>query len=151
MVRIQIYRTISIAFMLLLLSVPSLNASSATVLISATVLPWVNMDVRQHQKNYTVAQNDIERNYIDIPYSATVEIETNVSVLLLTLLTSGSEQIVVSISGENRFENTLEISLTENEKYARHITRDLDFRVLLNRDSQIGIQALDAWISIQAF
>ncbi|HKJ03972.1 MAG TPA: hypothetical protein VJ974_00135 [Geopsychrobacteraceae bacterium] len=151
MIRSQVYRTISLVLILLLISVGSLNASSATVLVSATVLPWVNMDIRQNQKNYTVSPDDIERNYIDILSSATVDVETNVSVLILTLVSSDGEQIVASISGENRFDNTLKIALTENEKYANHITRDLDFRVILDRDSQPGTHDLNAWLSIQAF
>ena len=151
MLQRQIHRIGSMVVLICLLAAAGLNASSATVFVSATVLPWVKMDVRQHQNRYTIAPADIARNYIDIPYSATVAVETNVSVLLLTLVPAGGEQIAASINGENRYAGTLEIALTEHEKYARHVTRDLDFRIFLDSDSQAGSYVLDAWISIQAY
>lgn len=151
MKRNQIQRIISIVFILFLFLVESLNASSATVLVSARVMPWVNMNVQQHQKNFTIASDDVGRSYIDIPYSVTVDIETNVSVLVLSLDSPGSEQLMASVSGENRFDTSLQLALTDNEKNSRHITRTLDFRVILDRDSQVGTHDLNAWLSIQAF
>lgn len=136
---------------LLVFSVAELYATSATLYVKATILPFVRMDIQQHKTDFVLSLNDLDRNHLDIPFSATVNIDTNVPVLILTLLPSGNEQILASVSGRNNFDNTLEIILSESERFARHVTRDLDFRVLLDKKSQPGPLFLAPGISVQGY
>lgn len=151
MVRNQTSRVILLVVIIYWFSVGILSASSTTVQVRATILPYVKMNVLQHETRYEIRQNDIYRGYVDIPFSATVNIETNTHVLILTVLPTGSVRITASISGFNRFDDILEIFLTENERYARQVTRDLDFRVFLDENSQQGTYTLAPWITIQGY
>lgn len=151
MVRSQRGRSFILATIFLFCSVGSLDAASAILHVRATILPYADIDARQQLASYNVAPADLERSYVDLPHSATVNINTNVPVLIITIVPSGRELILAGLSGSNQFANSVEIVLTATERYNRQVTRNLDFRVLLDEESQVGTYALNPLMSVQGY
>lgn len=151
MTRNQAYCAVLLVVIGFCCPVGSLWASSATVHVRATILPYVQVSVQQHTADYYISQSDLHRNHIDLPFSATIKIDTNVPELMLSLLPTGGDQILFSISGENRFDRVLKISLSESERYAGQVNRALDFRVLFTGDTQPGTQTLEPLISMSGY
>lgn len=151
MVSIQTGRSLVLTVIVILFSVGNLAAASTMLHVRATLLPYANMDVQQQATSYSITPADLERSYIDLPLFATVNIDTNVSTLILSIIPAGKEQILTSIRGTGSFSSTVEIVLTASERYASHATRNLDFRVLLDADIQTGTYVLNPWLSVQGY
>lgn len=151
MTRKQAYSVILLILIGFYFSGGSLWASSATVHVRATILPYIQMSVQQHKTDYAIAQIDLDRNYIDLPLSATIKIDTNVPEVMLSLVLAGGDEVLISFSGEDRFDNVLEISLSESERFAQQVTRNLDFRVLFDRDTLPGNLDLAPLITMSGY
>lgn len=151
MLKKQICCVMLFVVIFILSSAGILLANSASVYVSATVLPYVQMNVTQHETYYSISPRDLEQGYIVIPSSVTVNIDTNTSELILSFLSSGAGQIDGSLSGLSSFGERVEIMLTDNEKHARHASRKIDLRVSLDQDTQIGEHILEPMIMVEAF
>lgn len=77
----------------ILVSNPTLAATSARLQVSATVLPFVSFNATQHVTTYQVKSDDLIRGYIDLPNSITVNVRTNLN---------GGVPVMVDNWGEER-------------------------------------------------
>lgn len=82
---IQLQQKLLTAVLVAILSLASLpgaeaeaaSASSAQLRVSATVLPYTTMDVRNRAQMVTVTESDIARGYVDIVGGSSIEVKSN--------------------------------------------------------------------------
>ena len=149
MTRFSVVYILSVILVLVVLPTES-HSGSATVHISARVLPWASMNVQQHTTSYQVGPEDITRGYVDVPSTATVDILTNTSEINLSLLSLGGARGLIGAAGDHKFGSRLWVSLTAEELHLRHAFQVIDVRVLLDTESQPGTHALVIKLGIDA-
>jgi hypothetical protein len=120
-------------FAVLLLAAPMLapslaNATSTSVRVSARILPWLNVTATPLISSYRVDAEAIQRGFIDLPNSLSIQLSTNMrSDIDLSLESFGPERIVVG-NGINSGSDMIRIApIASNTP----ITRAVDLRVIL--------------------
>lgn len=137
-------RRLAYIITLLLSGAPSaFAASSATLQVSATILPFVSFQAVQHVATYQVGSADIKRGYIDLPGSLTVNVRTNVAAgvpVVFENLAAG--RILIRESGRNDFREGFFTLETGNHRPNTPISKRFDFRVLIPGDAKDGTYPL---------
>ena len=129
---------------LLLTSVPCLAGSSTQLRVSAKVLPFVSLDVRQRVATYQVRSEDIRMGYVDLPESLTVEFSTNLNgVVPVSIENEGEGMIQVSESGTGRYAGSSFTLNTSGHGTGERIRQRLDTRIILPADAQEGTYPLN--------
>ena len=115
--------------------------SSANVQVKATVLPWVKFNSQQHISLYRVTAEDIRRGYVDIPASATLNVQTNTSGTVNLACLSDTTQILIRESGAGSFQgHTLQFPLASHRSGS--VSKVIDCRVILPRNIIVGTYPL---------
>jgi hypothetical protein len=141
-------RAIKIAVMFFFaafMAMPSFAAtSSAKILVTATVLPYVNFNAAQNVSTYQVRSEDLQRGYVDLPGSITVNLKTNTQNGVHVMIENwGGGKVLVSESGTGIF---TESQLTLNSAGYRpgtQISKRYDSRIMLPADAQEGTYPFD--------
>lgn len=118
-------------------------APSATLQVSANVLPFVSFNAVQHVTSYQVKSDDIKRGYIDLPASMTVSVRTNMNAGVPVFFeNAGGASVLIRESGRTDFIDQLFTLNTDNYRPNTPISKRYDFRVLLSADSKDGTYPL---------
>lgn len=121
------------------LAMPSFATTSAKIHVSATVLPYVNFNAVQNVYTYQVKSEDLQRGYVDLPDSITVNLRTNTQNGVNVMIeNSGSGKVLVRERGTADFTES-QITLN-NAGYRRgeQISKRYDSRIILPVDAQEG-------------
>jgi hypothetical protein len=121
----------------------SFAAMSASVHISATVLPFVSFNAIQHVTTYQVKSDDIKRGYVDLPNSVTVTVRTNLSSGVPVVVENpGGDRVLIRESGRADFvSNTFTVD-TAGYRPNTQISKNYDSRIILPADAKDGIYPL---------
>jgi hypothetical protein len=120
-------------FTVLLLVVPMLspspaNAASTSVRVSARILPWLNVTATPLISSYRVDAEAIQRGFIDLPNSLSIQLSTNLrSEIDLSLESFGPERVVVG-NGSNSGSDMIRFAALAG---TMPTTRAVDLRVIL--------------------
>ena len=120
-------------------SSPSLAASSAVLQVSATIRPWVTFSAVQHLHSYRVTSADIQRGYVDLAGSITLEIKTNINRDISVKFSSeGGERVLFRESaGGSFFENEYRL-YPDRRSPMEVVSRKIDSRIMLTNNSKEG-------------
>lgn len=143
---LRVYFAMLIA--IILFNSPSQSASSAVMQVSATIRPWVVFNAEQHVYRYSVTTTDIQRGYVDLPGSITVDIKTNISKEISVRFDSVN-------SGKILFKESTTQESFENEYTIRPdihhpgelISKKIDSRVMLAKNIKEGVYELNVSMS----
>lgn len=118
---------------------PTLASSSATLQVSANVLPFVSFQAIQHVSSYRVSEEDIKRGYVDLPASMTVKVRTNLRAGVPVFFegTAGGK-VLIRESGETHFVDQSFTLDTDSYSPNTPISKRYDFRVLISGDAKDG-------------
>lgn len=135
---------IAILITLILSALPAQAASSAVMQVSATIRPWVVFNAVQHIYSYRVTSIDLERGYVDLAGSMTLDIKTNISKdISVRFISENGERILFKEStGETFFENEYTLS-PDRRTPGETISRKIDSRIILTNNSKEGVYALN--------
>lgn len=123
---------------------PCFAASSATLQVSATVLPFVSFHAVQHVASYRVNGDDIKRGYVDLPASVTVKVRTNLAAgVPVAFESTGEARVLIRESGRSDFAAGFFTLDTGNYRPNTPISKSYDFRVLLPSESKDGTYPLN--------
>jgi len=124
---------IAALFVALLLAAPMLtpslaNAASTSVRVSARILPWLNVTATPLISSYRVDAEAIQRGFIDLPNSLSIQLSTNLrSDIDLSLESFGPERIVIGNGTYSGSDMIRFAALASNMP----TTRAVDLRVIL--------------------
>ena len=140
-----VYATLMI---LILSSLPGLAASSAVLQVSATIRPWVTFKAVQHLYSYRVTAADLQRGYVDLDRSITLEIRTNIRRDIPVKLSSESGERILfrDSAGGSFFENEYRL-VPDHQSPAEAISRKIDSRIMLTSNSKEGEYPLNVSMS----
>lgn len=133
---------------LTLSSSPGLGASSAVMQVSATIRPWVTFNAVQHLHSYRVTAADIQRGYVDLAGSITLEIRTNINRDISVKFSSenGERLLFRESAGGSFFENEYRLNL-DRQSPMEVVSRKIDSRVMLTSNSKEGEYQLNVSMS----
>lgn len=137
-----------ILIILTLSSLPGQAASSAVMQVSATIRPWVSFNAVQNMHSYKITAADLQRGYVELAGSITIEMRTNVDRDIPVRFTSeGGEKILFRESnGGAFFEN--EYRLNPDRQIPRQvIRRNIDSRIILTSNSKEGEYPLNVFMT----
>lgn len=128
-----------IASIMALLSQQCLAASSAVLTVSASIRPWVSFNAIQNVHSYRVTDADLQRGYVELTGSITVELKTNIDRDIPVRITSeGGEKILLRVdSGGDFIENECRLN-PARQVPMQSIRRKIDSRIMLTSDSRVG-------------
>jgi len=122
---------------------PAFAASSATLQVTATVLPFVSFQAVQHVATYRVNGDDIKRGYVDLPASVTVNVRTNIAAgVPVAFESAGDAKILIRESGRGEFADGFFTLDTGNYRPNTPISKRYDFRVLIPSEAKDGTYPL---------
>lgn len=130
---------ISVILILTLFSLQGQAASSAVLQVSATIRPWVSFNAVQNMHSYKITAADIQRGYVELPESITIEIKTNIDRDIPVRFTSeGGERILFRESaGGAFFENECWLN-SVRQVPMQVISKKIDSRIILTKNSREG-------------
>jgi hypothetical protein len=134
----------AILMILFLSGLPALAASSAVLQVSATIRPWVAFKAVQHLYSYRVTTADLQRGYVDLAESITLEIKTNIQRDISVKFSSESGERILfrESAGGNFFENEYTL-YPDRRSPAEAISRKIDSRIMLTTNSKEGVYPLN--------
>ncbi len=133
----------------LLLVVPMLspspaNAASTSIRVSARILPWLNVTATPLISSYRVDAEAIQRGFIDLPNSLSIQLSTNLrSDIDLSLESFGPERVVVGNGTSSGSDMIRFAALASNVP----TTRAVDLRVILPQGIEKGDYPLQLNVS----
>ncbi len=134
-------------FLLVVASIltPSLaNAASTSVRVSARILPWMNVTATPLVSSYRVDAEAIQRGFIDLPNSLSIELSTNLrSDIDLSLESFGPERVVVGNGSSSGSDMIRFATLASNTP----VTRSVNLRVILPQGIEQGDYPLQLSVS----
>jgi hypothetical protein len=138
------YTTAIFCATMLLAAVPVIAGTSAQVHVSATVLPYVNVNAAQSVATYKVNSGDLKRGYVDLPNSLTVIVKTNMNGVVSVFVDNGTGEgrLLVRESGTGTFMNGSLALNTAGHRPGDVISRNYDSRIVLPADTKEGTYAL---------
>lgn len=138
----------AILIILILSSLPGLAASSAVLQVSATIRPWVSFKAVQHLYSYKVTAADLQRGYVDLDGSITLEIKTNIKrdISVRFSSESGDRILFRDSAGGGYFENEYRLP-PEHRSPAETVSRKIDSRIMLTASSKEGVYPLNVSMS----
>ncbi len=138
--RIQVTGLFFLLMTLAPLCPPDAAASSFTVNVHATVLPWLQFSARQNVHTFEVTEDDIRNGYIDLPGSVSIEYRSNMQGEIdLEVLSGGAEWIGIREKGRGLFSETYRLETLQG---GAPVFRTLDVRVILNKETRTGAHPL---------
>ena len=138
----------AILIILILSSLPVLASSSAVLQVSATIRPWVTFNAVQHLYSYRVTAVDLERGYVDLAGSITLEMKTNIRRDISVKFSSESGERILfrESAGGSFFEN--EYTLYPDLRSPMEvISRKIDSRIILTANTKEGVYPLNVFMS----
>lgn len=118
-------------------------ASSATLQVSANILPFVSIQAVQHVATYRVDKMDIDRGYLDLPGSMTVNLRTNVTTGVPVVFdTSDGARVLIRERGRNDFAEGRFTVVTGDVRPNTPISKTFDFRVIIPGGTRDGLYPL---------
>jgi len=127
---------------------PCQAASSAVMQVSATIRPWVIFNAVQHFYSYKVTSVDLQRGYVDLVGSITLDIKTNIRKEISVKFNSGNGERVLfkESAGGSFFENEYTLH-PDSQRPGENISRKIDSRIMLANNSKEGVYALSVSMS----
>jgi hypothetical protein len=130
-------------------TVPTLSApcnavaGSTRLQVSATVLPFLSFNAAQHITAYQVRSEDLQRGYVDLSHSMTVNIRTNLNGGVPVVIENwGQGKVLVKESGTGNFSDSSFILNTAGSKTGAMISKNYDSRIILPPDAHEGTYTL---------
>ncbi len=135
---------IAVVFAVLLCGIcPAFAATSASIHVSATVLPFVSFNAAQHVATYQVSSEDLRRGYVDLPNAITVNVRTNMSGGVPVFVDNwGGGRILVKESGTGNFQENSFTLNTAGYRPNSLISKHYDSRIILPADAREGVYPL---------
>jgi hypothetical protein len=129
-----------IAFAAMLLTASACFAASANLRVSATIPPWVSFNAIQHAATYQVRSEDLNRGYIDLPNSMTVNVRTNVNGGIPVIVDNwGSGRVLIRESGTATFSDGSFTLSTVGYRIGSLVSKSFDSRIVLPADAHEGV------------
>lgn len=133
----------------LILSVSQVQAASSGIMhVSATIRPWVVFNGVQHIYSYSVTSADLQRGYVDLPGSITLDIKTNLNKeVTVNIDSENGERILFKESTAGSFSESKYTLNPVSHRPGELITRKIDSRVMLAKNMKEGVYALNVSMS----
>jgi hypothetical protein len=132
----------------ILSSTPGLAASSAILQVSATIRPWVTFKAVQNLYSYRVTTADLQRGYVDLAGSITLEVKTNIQRDIPVKFSSenGENILFRESAGGSFFENEYRL-YPDHRSPMEVISLKIDSRIMLTNNSKEGVYPLSVSMS----
>lgn len=133
----------------LILSALQVQAASSGIMhVSATIRPWVVFSGVQHIYSYTVTSADLQRGYVDLAGSLTLDIKTNINKDISVKLDSeNGERILFKESAEGSFSESKCTLHPDSHRPGELISRKIDSRIMLAKNMKEGVYPLNVSMS----
>lgn len=119
------------------------TAGSTRLQVSATVLPFLSFNAAQHVTTYQVHSEDLQKGYVDLSNSMTVNIRTNLNGGVPVVIENwGQGKVLVKESGAGNFSGSPFILDTAGCKTGAMISKNYDSRIILPPDAHEGAYTL---------
>jgi hypothetical protein len=119
------------------------HAASTSVRVTARVLPWLNVSAIPHVSSYRVDAEDIQRGFVDLPNSLSIQLATNLrSDIDLSLSSFGPERVLVGSANSGS-----DIIRIEAQASNLPVLHEVDLCVILPSDIEQGNYPLQLNIS----
>lgn len=120
------------------------SATSTRVQVTATVLPYVNVNAAQHVASYRVSSDDLKRGYVDLPNALTVTMRTNLHGVVPVIVDNDIRggRFLLRESGAGSFMDGSLALNTAGHLPGAVISRNYDSRIVLPADTKEGTYPL---------
>lgn len=140
--------SLAILVAIILFNSPCQAASSAVMQVSATIRPWVVFNAAQHIYSYNVTSDDLQRGYVDVVGSITLDVKTNIKKEISVIFASETgERILFKESGEGSFFESEYTMHPDTHRPGELISKKIDSRILLANNAKEGIYELNISMS----
>lgn len=133
---------------IILFNSPCQAAASAFMQVSATIRPWVVFNAVQHIYSYNITAADLQRGYVDVAGSITLDIKTNIRKEISVKFTSetGEKILFKESTGGSFFAGEYTVD-PGSQRPGDVIIRKIDSRIMLANNSKEGVYALSVSMS----
>lgn len=124
----------------ILTSAPFCHAATPAKLhLSASVAPFYSFNAVQNVTAYQVNKEDLQRGYIDLPNSITVQVRTNLNAGVPVLVeNSAAARVLIRESGGSGFQENAFTVKTSDYRPNTPFSKSYDFRIVLTDGASEG-------------
>lgn len=125
--------------------------SAATVQMSATIQPWLRFHVMQNVHAFQVTTEDLQRGFIDIVRSATIEVKTNEQRdLWVGVVNHGPSEVLIKEAASATFARSSGLLNIGRQLPGLANSKDIDCRILLPTGTLEGVYPLSLTLALQS-
>lgn len=126
-------------------------SSASTVQVSATIQPWLRFHVVQNVHAFQVTAEDLQRGFVDVIRSATIEVKTNEQRdLWVGVISHGPAEVLIKGASSGAFARSSGSLNIGRQFPGLANSKDIDCRILIPAGTREGVYPLSLTLALQS-